>query len=114
MPNMNTIFWRLWLYQTFNTVEKDLLKKVLAAKNFRARAAATRVLSHWLDRVEDPILWLKPMVNDDHPRVRLEAVRALSFLKGDDAIELALNILCLLYTSPSPRDRQKSRMPSSA
>ena len=31
----------------------------------------------------------------------------------------ALNILggmdtCLLYTSPSPRDRQKSRMPSSA
>ena len=24
------------------------------------------------------------------------------------------HILCLLYTSPSPRDRQKSRMPSSA
>ena len=26
----------------------------------------------------------------------------------------AENYLCLLYTSPSPRDRQKSRMPSSA
>ena len=25
-----------------------------------------------------------------------------------------LSIFCLLYTSPSPRDRQKSRMPSSA
>ena len=25
-----------------------------------------------------------------------------------------LSINCLLYTSPSPRDRQKSRMPSSA
>ena len=25
-----------------------------------------------------------------------------------------LNVRCLLYTSPSPRDRQKSRMPSSA
>ena len=24
------------------------------------------------------------------------------------------SIVCLLYTSPSPRDRQKSRMPSSA
>ena len=24
------------------------------------------------------------------------------------------NTTCLLYTSPSPRDRQKSRMPSSA
>ena len=25
-----------------------------------------------------------------------------------------LDMICLLYTSPSPRDRQKSRMPSSA
>ena len=29
-------------------------------------------------------------------------------------IQLDLDLLCLLYTSPSPRDRQKSRMPSSA
>ena len=27
---------------------------------------------------------------------------------------LAVTSVCLLYTSPSPRDRQKSRMPSSA
>ena len=26
----------------------------------------------------------------------------------------AKGLICLLYTSPSPRDRQKSRMPSSA
>ena len=29
-------------------------------------------------------------------------------------IELKNGYICLLYTSPSPRDRQKSRMPSSA
>ena len=29
-------------------------------------------------------------------------------------IDVGLYISCLLYTSPSPRDRQKSRMPSSA
>ena len=28
--------------------------------------------------------------------------------------EMSLVYNCLLYTSPSPRDRQKSRMPSSA
>ena len=28
--------------------------------------------------------------------------------------DLAEEKICLLYTSPSPRDRQKSRMPSSA
>ena len=35
---------------------------------------------------------------------------------GDDYTKLAADIddTCLLYTSPSPRDRQKSRMPSSA
>ena len=27
---------------------------------------------------------------------------------------LVMGMSCLLYTSPSPRDRQKSRMPSSA
>ena len=29
-------------------------------------------------------------------------------------IKTAKRKICLLYTSPSPRDRQKSRMPSSA
>ena len=37
---------------------------------------------------------------------------------GELATDLAANtthhLICLLYTSPSPRDRQKSRMPSSA
>ena len=33
----------------------------------------------------------------------------------DDTLLNGLNaVICLLYTSPSPRDRQKSRMPSSA
>ena len=38
--------------------------------------------------------------------------------KEGDVIKLDIDPLthpaCLLYTSPSPRDRQKSRMPSSA
>ena len=31
-----------------------------------------------------------------------------------DAIEMVINRICLLYTSPSPRDPKTSRMPSSA
>ena len=38
--------------------------------------------------------------------------------KGNKApinlLKLGVSMVCLLYTSPSPRDRQKSRMPSSA
>ena len=33
---------------------------------------------------------------------------------ADKHIFVPQEIICLLYTSPSPRDRQKSRMPSSA
>ena len=35
-------------------------------------------------------------------------------LAGDWDPSLALVMGCLLYTSPSPRDRTRSRMPSSA
>ena len=39
----------------------------------------------------------------------------LAAVQEGDYIQLdAHNGVCLLYTSPSPRDRQKSRMPSSA
>ena len=33
---------------------------------------------------------------------------------GKSTTLMAISGICLLYTSPSPRDRQKSRMPSSA
>ena len=34
--------------------------------------------------------------------------------KNLNAVDCGETCTCLLYTSPSPRDRQKSRMPSSA
>ena len=83
----------LWQYQTHNTVNEPLLRELLSADDPRARAAAVRVLSFWLDRVDEPLGLLKTAVADPHPRVRAEAVRALSFLEGDDAIETALGVL---------------------
>ena len=50
----------------------------------------------------------------------LVSTREIGFLPGDHEDKSSLyqipykNMVCLLYTSPSPRDRQKSRMPSSA
>ena len=42
-------------------------------------------------------------------------IRSMAELKGTSLlVDAPGNGFCLLYTSPSPRDRQKSRMPSSA
>ena len=50
-----------------------------------------------------------------NPLAMRSANAVLDFLLEDDFLKtLRENITCLLYTSPSPRDRQKSRMPSSA
>ena len=48
---------------------------------------------------------------------RVDSTEIISNLDSLEALfieDLDLMEICLLYTSPSPRDRQKSRMPSSA
>jgi hypothetical protein len=79
----------LWLHQSHNVVIPQLLDQVLGSPDFRARAAAVRVLLAWRDRLPDPLAQLQELINDDHPRVRLEAVRALSFFHGEDAVKAA-------------------------
>ena len=78
----------LWLHQSHNVVDVALLKRVLAAPDFHARAAATRVLCYWRDRVPDALDLLRKLAADAHPRVRLEAVRAASFFTVPEAIEI--------------------------
>ena len=82
----------LWVHQYHNVVSEDLLKRMLRADNYHARAAATRVLSHWRDRVDRPLALLEERVNDEHPRVRLEAVRALSFFQTAEAAKIARQV----------------------
>jgi HEAT repeat protein len=80
----------LWVHQWHNVVDEDFLKKMLRSPEPRARAAATRVLCYWRDRVSDPLALLKTQASDENPRVRLEAVRACSFFKTAQAAEVAL------------------------
>ena len=49
-----------------------------------------------------------------HPLRIAEEIALLDILSGGRINWGAGRGFCLLYTSPSPRDRQKSRMPSSA
>ena len=57
-----------------------------------------------LERLPEPIA--RPLVSS--------LVRSWTYAEPLAALDWLLDHSCLLYTSPSPRDRQKSRMPSSA
>ncbi|HEY1186481.1 MAG TPA: PVC-type heme-binding CxxCH protein, partial [Gemmata sp.] len=78
----------LWVYQYHNIVNDGVLKLVLTSPDFRARAAAVRVLCEWRDRVPNSLELLKKAAADEHPRVRLEAVRAASFYTVPEAAEV--------------------------
>jgi putative membrane-bound dehydrogenase-like protein len=89
----------LWMHQYHNIVDEDLLKRMLRSPDFHARAAATRVLCYWRDRLNDPLGLLRVQINDQQPRVRLEAIRALSFFHDEKALAVAVELLA------SPTDK---------
>lgn len=79
----------LWLHQSHNVVNEDLLKKTLKSPDFRARTAATKIVVYWRDRLSNPLALLQEQVNDEHARVRLQAVWGLSYFTGADAEKAA-------------------------
>ncbi|MGK0187672.1 MAG: azurin [Verrucomicrobiales bacterium] len=92
----------LWVHEGRNVVNKELLKVVLALDEPMARAAAVRVIRHWLvaGHISDDegIKLLGNHIVDVDMRVRLEAVTASGFLKAPEASELAV------YASTLPMD----------
>jgi putative heme-binding domain-containing protein len=80
----------LWLYQAHNVVNERLLREVLQSPSYRARSAAVRVLCYWRDRISNSASILQQMVRDEHPRVRLEAIRAASFFPADVMMPIAV------------------------
>jgi putative heme-binding domain-containing protein len=73
-------------------VSPKMVEKVLNSKTPEARAAAVRVVANEWDRLPGGMAVLKHAVADDNPRVRLEAVRALSYVPTLEAAELAASI----------------------
>ena len=85
----------LWTFQSLGEVNIDLLKKLLNAQDARVRAAAVRAAGDWLTHLPNAHEMLAERAADDHPRVRLEAIRALALLKSPGAMESAMRALSL-------------------
>ena len=69
--------------------EPDLLQRLLHAKDPYIRAAAVRVLRQWQADLPNASKLLRERVEDEHPRVRLEAVLACGFSSAPEAAEIA-------------------------
>ena len=92
----------LWLSQAIDKPNRELLERVLEAKNPGVRSAAVRVLGDWSSTRRgsastvagpDALKLFNKMTRDDSPRVRLEAVRGLEKLNSFEATAAALQVL---------------------
>jgi putative heme-binding domain-containing protein len=80
----------LWVQQGHHAVDPALLDQVLAAKTPDARAAAVRIAADERDWLPDVFRKLQAASQDDHPRVRAEAARGLSFYSTPESVNTLL------------------------
>jgi mono/diheme cytochrome c family protein len=80
----------LWATWAQNQPNPDLLRRLLQAKHFEARAAAVDVLRHAYRQIPDHVALLTQAVQDEHPRVRLTAIVAATWLDNADGARIAL------------------------
>jgi len=83
----------LWTYECIDTPEPVLLDELIRSKDHRVRAAAIRTAVHWLDRIDNAPAYFRAGVADEHPRVRLEAVRALALVPQPQSAAIAATVL---------------------
>ncbi|MEO2040255.1 MAG: HEAT repeat domain-containing protein, partial [Pirellulales bacterium] len=98
----------VWLQQGLDSINSQDLRSLISADNPKVRSAAMRIVSDLVDPATDSSRPLdaaaaleiyRQAVVDEHPRVRLEAIRGLGKLKTAEAASVALIALNL------PRDR---------
>ena len=80
----------LWATWAQNRPDVDLIRQLLSAKHFEARAAAVDVIRHAYWQIPDHVALLNQAVRDEHPRVRLTAIVAATWLDNADGAKIAL------------------------
>ncbi len=80
----------LWVTWGLDKVDETLLHQMLNAKDFRARAAAVRVLRYSGHQINNQPELLMKAAQDEHGRVRLEALVAASWLGKEIGLPIVI------------------------
>ena len=99
---------------SIRNLAKEMLQSMYAAKGIGLAAPQIGINKELLvidvnfeDSAAEPLILINPEITNYGTTLN-------SYEEGCLSIPGVYLNVCLLYTSPSPRDRQKSRMPSSA
>jgi putative heme-binding domain-containing protein len=87
------LYEAIGVFESHEEVNRPLLERLLGAKDYRARAYATRVAGRWHDRLEAPLQILEKSVGDENARVRLEAIVACSDVHTPESMVVAAKAL---------------------
>ena len=78
----------LWVTWGADRVDPDLLDEILGSEDHRVRAAGVRVLRYNNHRISNQRELLMAAANDEHGRVRLEALNAASYLPKEAGLPI--------------------------
>ncbi|MFK7817172.1 MAG: PVC-type heme-binding CxxCH protein, partial [Planctomycetaceae bacterium] len=81
--------WATWGQQAPSV---DLINRCMSATDHRVRAATVRIVRHCFHILDDPESYLMKAATDSHPRVRLEALSAASWLGGEAGGKILLTV----------------------
>ena len=120
-PKKIIFFYSTWqkLYDPYKK-KIDFVHGVPDVYSFKRKTNAYKDNHRSLVVIDDSMLALTKdiaylfTVSSHHQNASIILVTHNIFLSSPIFRTIALNTHCLLYTSPSPRDKRQSRMPSSA
>jgi putative heme-binding domain-containing protein len=100
-PDGRTRLAAMWLERGMGATDVPGVERLLADQDGKVRAAGVRMVGDWLDGKgrDKALALLSNAAADEHPRVRLEAIRALGKDGAPEAMDAAMQALKL------PRDR---------
>lgn len=85
LHNLTEAMWVTW---GANKIDKEILTKLINSNDYHARAAAVHALRYNTDKISNYHDLFAKAANDDHGRVKLEAIAAVSWLPPSVGIEL--------------------------
>ena len=83
----------LWTTMGIGRIDHEILVRTLGAKSHQARAAATDAIRFQWRSIPDHATLLLKAAADEHPRVRLTAMVAASWLDNADGAKIAIEAL---------------------